>query len=436
MAARTIAQLKANMPIGTTAGTSVQDIHDIVDTFDSRTTVSVMDFGATGTGDANDDTAAIQAAINTGRPVYFPKPPNFYKITATLDCRANDGQKFFGLDSTETEIKMTGATLADVNKPIFWFGGRRKQLSGLYLTYWPQPTAAQTDAVAIKTDNLMWSVIEDINIYSCAVGIGIGQSGFTGNGGTMNWLFSCTIRDIFIGNVTLHGMYLSTVGSTSTGNVIQNIYINGYNDVVINDVRQKNTIQHGVYMEEHDSTALDTVNVEHVRFTVAGFAAITVRALAARAIHMEGVVPAAANAVIGSFSNGKATVIGWDVIWSQFLAANTTKTALVQVAQNHDLTVFNFVERDNTVDAGANATIVYSWETFVNGHSSSIRLPSSTFLTIPTIGTLLGTPTRPVVRQVGERHFYPTQAIVSDAAFPAGELYVDTAAANVIKRKP
>jgi hypothetical protein len=50
-----------------------------------RQTVSVMDFGAKGDG-TTDDTAAIQAAINsfgtTGGAIYFP--PGTYKVTATL----------------------------------------------------------------------------------------------------------------------------------------------------------------------------------------------------------------------------------------------------------------------------------------------------------------------------------------------------------------
>ena len=45
-------------------------------------TVSVMDFGAVGDG-SNDDTAAIQAALNTGKYVYLPK--GTYKTTSTLN---------------------------------------------------------------------------------------------------------------------------------------------------------------------------------------------------------------------------------------------------------------------------------------------------------------------------------------------------------------
>lgn len=42
MTIQTIATLKANMPSGTTGGTTVQDIHDIVDTLEDRTSQAVV----------------------------------------------------------------------------------------------------------------------------------------------------------------------------------------------------------------------------------------------------------------------------------------------------------------------------------------------------------------------------------------------------------
>ena len=45
--------------------------------------VSVKDFGAVGDG-VTDDTAAIQAAIVAGQPLYFPKPDLYYKISSSV----------------------------------------------------------------------------------------------------------------------------------------------------------------------------------------------------------------------------------------------------------------------------------------------------------------------------------------------------------------
>jgi polygalacturonase len=48
-----------------------------------RESVSVKDFGAVGDG-VTDDTAAIQAAVASGKSLYFPQPTLFYNITSAL----------------------------------------------------------------------------------------------------------------------------------------------------------------------------------------------------------------------------------------------------------------------------------------------------------------------------------------------------------------
>jgi hypothetical protein len=45
--------------------------------------VSVLDYGATGNG-TTDDTAAFQAATNTGKTVWVPRPSAFYRVTAPV----------------------------------------------------------------------------------------------------------------------------------------------------------------------------------------------------------------------------------------------------------------------------------------------------------------------------------------------------------------
>lgn len=45
--------------------------------------VNVRDFGAVGNGEA-DDTAALQAAHALGRPVWYPRPASFYRISRTI----------------------------------------------------------------------------------------------------------------------------------------------------------------------------------------------------------------------------------------------------------------------------------------------------------------------------------------------------------------
>jgi len=63
---------------------------------------NVKDFGAVGDG-ITDDTIAIQAAINSNKPVYLPEPSNFYKITGYLIF--NSTSTMYG-DGIGTRIKM------------------------------------------------------------------------------------------------------------------------------------------------------------------------------------------------------------------------------------------------------------------------------------------------------------------------------------------
>ena len=84
------------LPIQTAAGTltdktTAADLRDFILT-------SVKTYGAVGDG-VTDDTAAIQVAILSGLPIYFP--PGIYKTTSTLNVNtyASNGQVLKGSGS-------------------------------------------------------------------------------------------------------------------------------------------------------------------------------------------------------------------------------------------------------------------------------------------------------------------------------------------------
>lgn len=103
MAVQTIAALKANMPIGTAGGTSVQDIHDIVDTFEDRApapsiihgTVYLGNAPGVTTGSLPDSAAriangtAIQAALDNAHTnnkwVELPPAKLHYEATKVVN---------------------------------------------------------------------------------------------------------------------------------------------------------------------------------------------------------------------------------------------------------------------------------------------------------------------------------------------------------------
>lgn len=90
--------------------------------------VSVADFGAKGDG-MTDDSAAIQAAIDTGQPVYLPKPDVFYKLTKEL-LFTTAGQKFYG-PGPGYGLSSSSGSIVPVYQPycgLKWFGKGQRYL--------------------------------------------------------------------------------------------------------------------------------------------------------------------------------------------------------------------------------------------------------------------------------------------------------------------
>lgn len=130
--------------------------------------VNVNDYGAAGDG-TTDDTAAIQAAIDTGFDVVFPSAS--YRITAPISIGS---QKLIGgiqgkaLNRAQTKIIVDGNVAAFVNKANF----PSFSIDGFYIYYGDTtPTNAGTSsgktAFLFETNGASWP--EYISISNCTV---------------------------------------------------------------------------------------------------------------------------------------------------------------------------------------------------------------------------------------------------------------------------
>ena len=106
-----------------------------------RDWVSAKDFGAKG-DNVNDDTSAIQLALNTGKSVYLPS--GTYKISALLTA-TTASQTFFGAGAGQTSIVQT-----TLNTGIFSDNGQNQTvLRDMRLTY-SSPASAGGNALVMK----------------------------------------------------------------------------------------------------------------------------------------------------------------------------------------------------------------------------------------------------------------------------------------------
>jgi hypothetical protein len=77
--------------------------------------VSVMDFGAVGDGVAN-DTTAVQAAVNTGKAVFFPQ--GTYKIATAIQL-STAGQNLFGVGDKSVLLTTTDIETMYSSTPVY-----------------------------------------------------------------------------------------------------------------------------------------------------------------------------------------------------------------------------------------------------------------------------------------------------------------------------
>jgi parallel beta-helix repeat protein len=199
--------------------------------------VSVKDFGAVGDGVTN-DRAAIQAALNASRFVYFPTPTASYYISDSISVQSNT--TVFG-DGQSSHIQVPDGTVTcfDLNN-----------VSGVVIRDLKISTKTQTNATAYKAAVLMSNecrncLIENIGVFNWGYwGVSIFSSSncivrgcrFASWFGTVQdsagiAIFKTSNNNLIEGNycqaTSDHGIFMQDpyTNDTPTGNSIINNYI-------------------------------------------------------------------------------------------------------------------------------------------------------------------------------------------------------------------
>ena len=116
---------------------------------------SVKDFGATGNG-TTDDTSAIQAALNTGKIIYFPS--GTYKITSTLTMTTSYGGIIGDGISTQIAPNFTTGNIITIGDGTNEFRGF------IFSQFQIWPSVVMTSGYAMQAQKVTYSVWHDVHL--------------------------------------------------------------------------------------------------------------------------------------------------------------------------------------------------------------------------------------------------------------------------------
>ena len=153
-------------------------------------TVSVKDFGAVGDG-VTDDTAAIQAALNTRQPVYFPR--GTYGISTELVL--NRGAGIIGQPTDYYPDTAQTGSITDNASVIKWIG-------------------AATTGTIIRASKTVVGTAHSDAFNDSLFGVKIESIVFDGNnladyGLYMNRCIGCRVEDVVVINTEKHAFYIN-----------------------------------------------------------------------------------------------------------------------------------------------------------------------------------------------------------------------------------
>lgn len=261
---------------------------------------SVLDFGATGDG-STDDTAAIQAALNTGKSVYIPIGD--YKVSATIYLTAK-GQRLYGESRVDSKIIRTNTT-----SPVLEMKYPRITIDNFTVKHSSLP-----DKSAIETARASSNVGQGALLYwpetDGVTGAGKGwhtirnmvlQNGYTGIendwSATESGVFSAAFENIYCRQINGSFVLLNPGGSANSGCIWNNCYFaNARGDgILMNrafDYREgANSSFNQLNIEACNVVANEVMYMQNIRGAVFD------------SIHIEDVTIAPTSATAGSFLN-------------------------------------------------------------------------------------------------------------------------------------
>lgn len=151
-----------------------------------RDTVSVKDFGAVGDG-VTDDTAAINAAIATGKDVFFPEASSSYRVTGALtplsrwQCVSGTGYTKITAD-TSTDYAVFTVTTNNIIEKLYIEGS----------TLSSNVTGVKFSGGTLAADMSSQNKLKDVWLRFLNKGVDF-------DNGFCNFFYTCEIRDCKIG---------------------------------------------------------------------------------------------------------------------------------------------------------------------------------------------------------------------------------------------
>ena len=307
--------------------------------------VNVLDFGATGDG-TTDDTTAIQAAIDSlganGGEIFFPN--GTYKLSNSLVATGR-GIHLAGESSDSTVLQMASSAV-----PILQVGGVFNIVERLTLEHTPSLDYDEANGICLNlVDSVYHSSFRDLRLTGGAYGMKL----TTKNTSTAT-CFSNTFDNFYIFPYSNIGIDIASVASGSTGNVFNNIYINGTRSGSVG-----NTLA-GVALSAVNESVFNQLNIEHADLANA----ITIyggETLLFNGLHFEGLTPRngpdGTNANFSGFIRHTQNVVQVNqlsIINCTFNNSYTTNYSVMHSTDGAKSEIHGLVTRTNTNTGGAN----------------------------------------------------------------------------------